>query len=231
MTKIKRPIKILALLAVGAVVLLMTACEKEKEEFAWVDLGLPSGLLWANCNVGANSPEEYGNYYAWGETAPKDVYNWGNYAHCRINGPGEFTKYCYNMTYGHNGYTDTLTVLQPVDDAATAFLGDGVRMPTHEEWKELDNECIKVWATKNGVKGYKFKGPNGNSLFLPAAGYCWDDTLCDAGSRGLYWSSSLWMDYPFNAWTYCFHSFVGMCYYDVNRSVGLSVRAVRARQN
>ena len=89
------------------------------DEHAYVDLGLPSGTLWATCNVGADTPEGYGDYFAWGETQPKDVYNWSNYQYC--NGShDQLTKYCNNSSYGYNGFTDNLTTLQPGDDAATA---------------------------------------------------------------------------------------------------------------
>ena len=88
----------------------------------WVDLGLPSGLLWATRNVGANSPEDYGNYFAWAETSPKSVYDWDTYIYTCGNW-GDLTKYCDNSNYGCNGFTDNLTILQPGDDAATANYG------------------------------------------------------------------------------------------------------------
>lgn len=213
-------VTLLSVLCVG-----VCSCEKEDSEGDWVDLGLPSGLLWAKCNVGATKPEEYGYHYAWGETTPKEVYNWETYTLCLIDGGGEFTKYCYLSSYGYNGYTDSLSILQPVDDAATVALGAGARMPTDEEWEELDTSCTTIWTKKNGVRGYRFRGPNGNTIFLPAAGYRWDDSLYDAGSRGLYWSSSLWMDYPNKAWGYLFNWLVGYRYYN-DRSEGFSVRAV-----
>jgi uncharacterized protein (TIGR02145 family) len=192
----------------------------------WVDLGLPSGLLWATRNVGASSPEDYGDYFAWGETQPKDVYNWSNYQYC--NGSiDQLTKYCNNSSYGYNGFTDNLTTLQPGDDAATANWGSGARMPTKQEWEELRDYCSSVWTTQNGVNGRRFTGPNGNTLFLPAAGYRWNDELYTAGSYGYYWSSSLGTDYPDLAWRFSFYSgytYVGRS----SRYYGLSVRAVRS---
>ena len=104
----------------------------------YVDLGLPSGLLWATCNVGATSPEDYGDYFAWGETQPKDTYEWSTYQYC--NGSyNTLTKYCSNSSYGYNGFTDNLTTLLPEDDAATANWGGNWRMPTKEEFQELYN--------------------------------------------------------------------------------------------
>ena len=87
------------------------------QEHEWVDLGLPSGTLWATCNVGANAPEEYGDYFAWGETAPKDYYDWSTYKWCK-GSYNTMTKYCTNSSYGYNGFTDGKTELDPEDDAA-----------------------------------------------------------------------------------------------------------------
>ena len=181
----------------------------------WVDLGLPSGRQWATRNVGASSPTDYGNYYAWGETSPKSNYTWENYRYYNSS-TGQLTKY--------NG-SDGLTTLQPGDDAATAHYGG--RTPTESEWRELINNTTSRWMTVNGVNGRCFTGPNGNSLFLPAAGYRWDGSLLDAGSYGYYWSSSLYTDNPGYA-CYCFfnsgHVGLNAYFYRYN---GRTVRAVR----
>ena len=189
------------------------------DDHAYIDLGLPSGLLWATCNVGANAPEEYGDYFAWGETAPKDVYNWDTYQYYDGSNVTKYTG------------SDGLTILLPEDDAATANWGNGWRMPTKEEWQELLDNTTNVWTTQNGVNGRLFTGSNGNSLFLPAAGCRWDDVLYYVGSSGHYWSSSLYTDYPFGAWY--FYVYSGYYYVDgSSRGSGQSVRAVRsARQN
>lgn len=198
----------------------------------WVDLGLPSGLLWATRNVGATSPEDYGDYFAWGETTPKSIaYNWSTYRYC--NGDfDQLTKYCNNSSFGYHGFTDNLTTLQPGDDAATANLGGSARTPTKTEWEELINHTTSQWTTRNGVNGRLLTGPNGNRLFLPAAGevwFSWYDWFPDAGQCGRYWSSSLYTDFPFEAWWFYFDSddsdYQSMAEND--RSAGYSVRAVR----
>ncbi|MBQ6728596.1 MAG: hypothetical protein IJQ83_00515 [Bacteroidales bacterium] len=191
---------------------------------AYVDLGLPSGLLWATCNVGADNPEDYGGYFAWGETQPKDYYDWSTYQYC--NGSNStMTKYCTNADYGNNGFVDNQTTLFPEDDAATTNWGSDWRMPTKEEWQELYNNTTWTWTTQNGVNGRLFTAANGNSLFLPAAGSRWDGELDYAGSYGYYWSSSLYTDRPGSAWYLDVNSgdtYVGNNY----RYVGFSVRPV-----
>ena len=204
------------------------------DDYEYVDLGLPSGLLWATCNVGADSPEEYGDYFAWGETQPKDTYNWDTYQYSNggfYDGEwGEFyaylTKYCNSSYYGYNGFTDNLTTLLPEDDAATANWGSGWRMPTQAEWEELLDNTTHTYTTQNGVNGRLFTASNGNSLFLPAAGYRYSSSLLFAGSDGYYWSSSLDSDYPGYAWYFTFYS--GYHMYAFDRNFGQSVRAVRS---
>ena len=164
-------------------------------DHAFVDLGLPSGLLWATCNVGATNPEDYGDYFAWGETQPKDYYDWSTYQYC-MGSYNTLTKYCSNSSYGYNGFTDSLTTLLPEDDAATAIWGGNWRMPTKEEFEELYNNTTVSWTTQNGVDGRLFVAANGNTLFLPATGYRWNGELYYSGSRGNYWSSSLYTTTP-----------------------------------
>ncbi|MDY6372088.1 MAG: hypothetical protein SPL12_07335 [Bacteroidales bacterium] len=194
----------------------------------WVDLGLPSGLLWAKCNLGATTPEGHGDYYAWGETATKEVYNWSTYKYCTVDAEGELaTLTKYNTSSGY-GTPDNLTTLEAMDDAATQKLGDGARMPTADEWRELIANTTAEWTQVNGVNGRKFTAPNGKSLFLPAAGYRWDGELYDAGEYGDYWSSSLGADGPDGAWYFGFSSGGQNMYYDT-RYDGQSVRAVRSQ--
>lgn len=196
----------------------------QKNGHTYIDLGLPSGLLWATCNVGSDTPEGYGDYFAWGETTTKSTYNWSTYKYC--NGSGStLTKYCNNADYGDNGFTDNLTTLQASDDAATANWGAGWRMPTADEMRELRDNCVVVWTEQNGVNGRKFTGPNGNSIFLPAAGYRGGSELNGAGSYGYCWSSSLDTGYPNGAWSLDFYS--GGCnLYGSNRDCGFTVRPV-----
>ena len=197
----------------------------------YVDLGLPSGTLWATMNVGATSPEEYGDYFAWGETTPKDYYHWNTYQWC--NGSSDtMTKYCTNSSYGYNGFTDGKTELDPEDDAATANWGSEWRMPSEDQIQELINNCTSEWTTRNGVNGRLFTSKiNGASVFLPAAGYRWGSELHFAGSYGYFWSRTLFSSYPSHAYYLSF----GSCYVYWNnyftRSLSQSVRAVRVSQN
>ena len=142
-----------------------------------IDLGLPSGTKWASCNVGATKPEEYGGYYAWGETEAKDTYSWENYVHC--NG----TKAtCHDI-----GSDISVTEY----DVAHVNWGGNWRMPTMAEYQELVDNCTSEWITLNGINGCKFTSNiNGNSIFLPAAGYRWGNDSLYVDERGYYWSSS-----------------------------------------
>ena len=163
----------------------------------YVDLGL--SVKWATCNVGASKPEEYGDYFAWGETEPKSIYDWSTYKWCNgsYNTP---TKYCTNSSYGT---VDNKTTLEATDDAARANWGGSWRMPTDAELTELREQCTWTWTTQNGVNGCKVTSKsNGKSIFLPAAGYRRDSSLTYAGSQCYYWSSSLDANYPYNAFFY-----------------------------
>ena len=222
----------LAIIMLMTAVVLVAGCKptEENDDHDYVDLGLPSGTLWATCNVGANSPEEYGDYFAWGETAPKDDYIWTTYKYCN-GGYAKLTKYCNKSDYGDNGFTDNLTTLVPSDDAATANWGSDWCMPSADQWEELRDNTNSVWTTQNGVNGRLFTASNGNSLFLPAAGFRWCDEIRYVGSDCGYLSSSLNTDYPFSAWGFGFGSDYYVVDY-IDRDSGLSVRAVRsARQN
>ncbi|MBQ3832641.1 MAG: InlB B-repeat-containing protein [Bacteroidales bacterium] len=168
----------------------------------YVDLGLPSGTKWATCNVGATTPEGYGDYYAWGETTIKTYYEWSNYHHCNGGQSSDMTKYCNKYSYGYNGYTDNLSVLEAADDVAYVAWGGNWRMPTMEEMNELKNCCSTHITSVNGIYCYICTGPNGNSIFLPMAGYRDGRVLNSSGlhGEGYYWSSSLDVDQPNSAW-------------------------------
>ncbi len=151
----------------------------------YVDLGL--SVKWATCNVGASKPEDYGDYYAWGETTTKSDYSYETYKWCKGT-YDTMTKYCTDSDYGT---VDNRTTLTSPDDVATVKWGSKWRMPTEEEMKELNEDCTWTWTTQNGVKGLKVTGPNGNSIFLPAAGLRDDTDLYPRGSYGSYWSATL----------------------------------------
>ena len=194
----------------------------------YVDLGLPSGLKWATCNVGADKPEDYGDYYAWGETATKSDYTWSTYIWC--NGSyNTLTKYNNNSSYGT---VDNKTVLDLEDDAARANWGGTWRMPTTEEWKELYDNTESEWTddyNNTDVAGRVFTSKNnGKTLFLPAAGNRFGTDVNNAGSYGNYWSSSLYSSGPHYA---CYMYFLS-CYVTPQsyyfRYFGYTVRPVRA---
>ena len=186
----------------------------------YVDLGL--SVKWATFNVGANKPEDYGDYFAWGETEPKTTYDWSNYKWC--NGSDmTLTKYNTNSDYG---IVDNKITLELSDDAAHVNWGGSWRMPTITEQNELREHCTWTWTTQNGVNGYKVtSNKNGNSIFLPAAGYRLDSSLSDAGSNGYCWSSSIYTyGTSFAYYLYFYSSNVGRN--GQYRRYGLSVRPV-----
>ena len=186
------------------VCMMMVSCNDGKHEgHEYVDLGL--SVKWATCNVGATSPEDYGNYYAWGETSTKSSYTSDN-----------------SKTYGKSmgdikGNSNY--------DAATANWGGSWRMPTELEMRELKGKCTWTWTTQNGVNGFNVKGPNGNSIFLPAAGYRCGSSLDNAGSCGFYWSSTTYDDDGSSAYDLGFTSDIYGMNYD-GRDYGQSVRPV-----
>ena len=216
------------LLVLPLAALVFASCDKDNDNSDngnWVDLGLPSGTLWATCNLGADSPEGYGDYFAWGETATKNLYDWSTYRYCTAEGDSLLTLTKYNTSEAY-GTVDSMTTLQPSDDAAATRLS-GTRMPTREDWEELLANTTAEWTTQNGVAGYRLTASNGNSLFLPAAGSSNGTELVAASVYGFYWSSSLYTDSPDDAWSFSFQSDdhrIGSFGY---RSDGQSVRAVK----
>ena len=174
-----------------------------------VDLGLPSGTLWADRNVGASSPGDYGGYYAWGETSTKSDYSWSTYTHC--DGSDDI---CHNI--GSN-------IAGTRYDVARQKWGGGWKMPTKSQWEELLYECRWIWTTQGGHSGYKVTGPNGNSIFLPAAGGRDGTSSYYVGSRGLYWSATLYTLHC--AWDLYFSSGTDGTFYR-DRYIGRTVRPV-----
>ncbi len=166
-----------------------------------IDLGL--SVKWASFNVGASSPEEYGNYYAWGEISTKSSYaSFLGYRWCR----GSWKSLSKYNTDSNYGTVDNRTLLMLSDDAARENLGGRWRMPTAGEIDELVSNCSWTWTSSNGVNGYCVKGPNGNSIFLPAAGRYEEKNRANVGKNGYYWSASLRIDSPNNAYNLDFAS-------------------------
>ena len=201
----------------------------------YVDLGLPSGTLWATYNIGATSPEDYGDYFAWGETEGyndgKTKFDWSTYKWCE-GSSSTMTKYCTNSSSGYNGFTDDKTELDLEDDAAYVNWGPDWRMPSSEQFSELINSSYTTieWTAQNGVNGRKITSKtNGNSIFLPAAGDRHNSSLDDAGLNGYYWSRTLNSDFTDSARNLYFDSsniYMG----SRSRSFGRRVRPVRSQE-
>ncbi len=184
-----------------------------------IDLNLPLGTKWACCNVGADKPEAYGGYYAWGETEEKTYYSWRNYTHCD---GAEYTSHDIGYNIAGTQY-----------DVAYVKWGESWAMPTLEQVKELLNNSTSTRTTMNGVNGYKITGSNGGNIFLPEAGYRENGILVDVGRNGSYWLSipSSYSNYNY-AYCLCFgdRDAYGNLqypnYYGNPRYIGMSVRPV-----
>ena len=206
----KRTLRRLSLVMI-ATALVFTGCKKDEEDegiingHECVDLGLPSGTKWATCNVGANTPEGYGNYYAWGEITTKTSYEQSN-----------------SVT---SGLTLSDISGNPIYDVARANWGSTWRLPTNAEMEELVKNCTWTWTTQNEVNGMKVVGPNGNSIFLPAAGYFTKSSHEHVGEYGRYWSSTPYQSYVNYA---CFLDFSSNNHKadKLGRCQGLTVRPV-----
>lgn len=222
----------------------------KKESYEYVDLGLPSGLLWATCNVGATSPEEYGLYFQWGDTvghpsSEASYFIWKNCPYQTVDtgdySPTKFTKYLGSTTssYKDPSATDAdalKTVLDLEDDAAHVHMGGEWRMPTSTEFQELYDNTTCTWTIENGVYGRKFTSKaegNTNYIFIPAAGECYNGSVGYVGSSAYVWSSSLLTSRPCGAYFLYFTSSKG----SVNtqnsnyRYYGFSVRGVKPKQS
>ena len=195
--------------------------EPEGFKIAAVDLGL--SVKWANANLGANAPEEYGDYYAWGETATKEKYDWSTYKFSK-GGPAKLTKYNIDSEFGT---VDKKKVLLAEDDAATAILGEKWRIPTLKEWEELLGKCKWTRESVNDVPGFRVTATNGNNIFIPAAGSRDSRRISHVGEDGFYWSSSLLEEEPSAAMSMHFGSYGAAGTYMYHyRFYGQSVRAV-----
>ena len=183
----------------------------------YVDLGL--SVKWATCNVGASTPEEFGDYFSWGETQPKESYSWENYKWC--NGSKNIiTKYTSS---------DGLKTLEIEDDAAHVNWGGEWRIPTKAELTELREQCIWEWTEVNGVKGCKVIGPNGNSIFLPAAGSynTFDNQLNSVGTTG--WLFSVDVSSNVQSAQELGFSITGPYQTSCSRCLGLTIRPVLSK--
>ena len=191
----------------------------------YVDLGLPSGKKWAKCNLGANSEEEAGFYYQWGDIqgytkehiGTDKTFNWKNYKWSVDGSSSNFSKY---------NSTDGKTVLDFEDDVVYATLGGNWKMPTGDDWQELYDNTTRQWAQVNGVNGYKCTAPNGNYIFLPASGFFGDSSLIYDGLYGLVWSSSLFSVGSPYGFACLFDSSGFIPDYNGNRCSGFSVRGI-----
>lgn len=152
------------------------SCDKDDR----VDLGLPSGILWASCNIGASSPSEIGDYFAWGEKESKDAYGWETYRLCRGS---------YDSIFKYTK-TDGKSVLESQDDVAKSVLGGEWRIPTKEDMEELVEECEWKWTRENGHLGWKVIGPNNNFIFLPASGAASSYRIAGVNELGRYWTAT-----------------------------------------
>ena len=210
---------------VSAVIGIIMGGGPSHDDHEYVDLGLPRGTLWATCNIGANSPERCGDYFAWGEVTPKGVYSWETYKWC--NGTSNsITKYC---TDGELGAVDGKTELDAEDDAAYVNWGPSWRMPTGEQRNELFSACTWLWTSLNGVDGLLFTGPNGNTMFLPASGCCWQTIPDGSDLWGYYWTCTLIPSAPNSNCAACmiFNGEGKHWSSPFPRAAGLTIRAVR----
>lgn len=196
--------KALALATIMMMSMAFTACSSDNNDPTpdpdadkYVDLGL--SVKWAKCNLGATQPLAYGNYYAWGETAPKSKYEDGNYKWADKARPNLMTKYCPNALCCDPSSIDGKSVLDPEDDAATANLGSPWRMPTAEEIDELIKKCTWKRFIVNGKMACEVTGPNGKSIVLPAGGYGEETIFYFVGKSGNYWSNTIYTDRPTDA--------------------------------
>lgn len=177
---------------------LLTAASLSAQKLPYVDLGLPSGTLWATCNIGADSPYDYGDYFAWGETkGAKEDYSFATYHW----GKSSKTLEKYN-SHAQNGTVDNLSELEPCDDAAHVLLGEGWRIPSEEQVRELVEGCTWEWAHEDGHNVCRFTSKtNGNSIRFPSCGGRWGTDGEVAGFCGSVWTRTIREDDPVYAIT------------------------------
>ena len=205
----------------------------QTKQYEYVDLGLPSGLKWAKCNVGAETETDYGSYFQWGDTVDKSNSDcsWATYKYCNGN---EFSmrKYCVDSEYGIFGTVDNKIILDPEDDAARVHMGGDWRMPTEVEVQELMNNTYNEWIEDfngSGVNGSKFTSKTDESkyIFIPASGGRSGSSFEDQGGSGLIWSSSLNAALPNCAWDLYSDSIFIFTYGNSHRYYGFPVRGIK----
>jgi hypothetical protein len=217
--------------ALAASIILFVGCGGDDEPtpvpnpdaYAAVDLGLPSGVLWAECNVGAHRPEEAGQLFAWAETSAKTDYTWVSYSHCE-GSSDDFTRYC---TSAKNGTADGQREVFADDDAATVLWGAPWRMPTRVEMDELRTQCKWTVDTVCGTQGLRVVGRNGNSIFLPATGYRESAERVGSETSGFYWTSGLAAN---DSLAYSLYFFSRPSVESTERFLGKAIRAVRSAE-
>lgn len=192
----------------------------ENQTYEYVDLGL--SVKWATCNIGGVAPEDYGDYFAWAEIEEKLKYDWSTYKYSNFS---KLLKYSTSGMHGDNNFIDDKTILEFTDDVAFNNWGCNWSIPSYEEFNELKTKCQWLWTTKNGISGYKIIGPNGNSIFLPAAGSKRENNLNGGGEFGFYWTNSLVSSSPHSAF-YLFFSLKNIILPDDYRCYGFSIRPV-----
>ena len=191
-----------------------------------VDLGLPSGVLWSDVNLGASAPEDYGDFFAWGEVETKSNYSWETYKYGKANALTKYVPKNKANSIGNNGFYDDKTQLERTDDAAAVNLGGKWRTPTKADWDELSENATWTWETLNDIEGYRVTGPTGKSIFLPTCGGYNGPTLRFAGFGGAYWTPSFVDENPVNGVYFYFRN--GSRYFDDSeRYFGRSIRPVK----
>lgn len=219
--------------------LTLLICLASCDKHTYIDLGLPSGTLWATCNIGAHSPSDYGDYYAWGENKVKSKYTWSTYKFVNTKAEVSYgflvkyhlTKYCNDSIYGDSGFIDKKTQLEPSDDVSYIKWGEDWSIPTKAQWEELLDNCIWKAVNKNGKNCYQVMGPNHNTIYLPASGFC--DTLPKyKEGYGRYWANSIELgrvNRSYYAWALDFNEISrGMVISD--RYKGYAIRPVKNKK-
>lgn len=181
---------------------LITTFSSAQSKHQYVDLGL--SVKWATCNIGADKPEDHGDYFSWGETENKRINNWETYRFTEGD-KNEISKYCGNSQYGWHELADSLSALEPDDDVAHKKWGGNWRIPTKAQMKELIDNCTWTWTTRNEINGYlvtgKKPGYTNRSIFIPVTGTFDDGKIFNPTKSGHYWSRDCGTVYPPYAYT------------------------------